>query len=220
MQIDVPLFRQETGSGDCGLVSAQMVLAHYGVKRNLDDIRKKIKLYPIGDGTSGSFSPQWASIFLDEGFSVEIVCLHPKLFTKADMNMSQEDIKQRFIELQSTLMAESNQNALKHYIEFLEKGGSINLQIPRLEMLRSEIADKKPVIFNYTSNFINGKTPKMNFHAAVVTGIDDNFIYVNDPLPDKRGGKQKYTHEDFIYATYGSLAGDIDNCIYIKITKK
>jgi len=68
-----------------------------------------------------------------------------------------------------------------------------------------------------TTNFIYSDKPVFNFHFNVVTGIDDNYVYVNDPLWDGRGGKNKYTITEFLYGLYASAYGDLDNASLIKI---
>jgi len=70
-----------------------------------------------------------------------------------------------------------------------------------------------------TTNFIYGKEPKFNFHFNIITGIDDKYVYVNDPLPDSRGGKKKYTKKDFFYGLYASAYGDLDNVSLLLVRK-
>jgi len=60
----------------------------------------------------------------------------------------------------------------------------------------------------------------MNFHASVATGMDDKYVYVNDPLPNKHGGKVKYKKDEFLYAMYGVLAADLDNSTFTLVKKK
>ena len=71
-----------------------------------------------------------------------------------------------------------------------------------------------------TSNFLLFDKASFNFHFNLITGIDNEFIYVNDPMWDYRGGKHKYPINDFMYAVYASAHGDLDNASIMKIKKK
>lgn len=70
------------------------------------------------------------------------------------------------------------------------------------------------------TNFLYGKDPIFNFHLNVITGIDENYIYVNDPLWDERGGKKKYKKKDFFYGLYASAYADLDNASLMIIKSK
>jgi hypothetical protein len=48
----------------------------------------------------------------------------------------------------------------------------------------------------------------------------EKYIYVNYPMWDKRGGRHKHLHEDFICGIYASAYGDLDNASIIKIKKR
>ncbi|HIH39222.1 TPA: hypothetical protein HA219_00645 [Candidatus Woesearchaeota archaeon] len=106
---------------------------------------------------------------------------------------------------------------MSHFIGFIENGGKITSRIPCREDVQEEIDSKRPLCALMTTNFIYSDKPVFNFHFNVVTGIDDNYVYVNDPLWDGRGGKNKYTITEFLYGLYASAYGDLDNASLIKI---
>jgi uncharacterized protein YvpB len=54
-----------------------------------------------------------------------------------------------------------------------------------------------------------------NFHLNIITGIDEENIYVNDPLQDI-GGKKSYSIKDFFFGLYASTYGNLDNgCLIV-----
>ena len=83
--------------------------------------------------------------------------------------------------------------------------------------MREELDAKRPVGALLTSNMLSGSKPVFNFHFNLITGIDGQHIYVNDPMWDERGGKKKYKITDFFYALYASAYGDLDNASFLKV---
>ncbi len=71
-----------------------------------------------------------------------------------------------------------------------------------------------------TSNFLLGTKPDSNSHFNIIIGIDDESIYVNNPLQDSRGGEQQYPINGFFFGLYANSYWDIDNGSLIKIKKK
>ena len=213
MKIEVPLIKQPKDTVECGFACLNMLLEYYGEKSSIGELKKEIKITK-----EGTFVPQIGSWLLEHGFDVEIVTLHPSLFTKKDIGISLREVKKRFEAL--TFKSEKDKETSKYFIDFLDKGGKINVKIPNKTDIEEEINGKRPLFALLTSNFLLGSKPTFNFHFCVVTGIDDEFIYVNDPLWDKRGGKNKYLIEDFFYGLYASAYGCIDNACLVKVRKK
>ena len=203
MILDVPLIRQEKDTVDCGIVGMAMLLKYYGIDVSYEDIKKEIKIHEIG-----TYAPQLGIYLIKKGFDVEIITLHPGLFTKKGILLTKDQILNRFKELYGTAKLDKNKITLEYFIEFLEKGGKIKIKIPTKEDIIEEINQKRPVCALLTSNFLKGDKPVFNFHFNLVTGIDDKFVYVNDSLWDERGGKHKYLIDDFFYGIYAGAYGD------------
>jgi len=63
-----------------------------------------------------------------------------------------------------------------------------------------------------TTHFKTETERTMNFHFLVVTGYDEDYVYVNDPKPPyTEDGTARYTHEAFTYAVHATVMGDLDN---------
>jgi hypothetical protein len=107
---------------------------------------------------------------------------------------------------------------LKYYLDFLNAGGRLNVNIPDAGYIREALVQKVPLIASLTSNFLMQK-PVFNFHFNVIKGIAGDKITVNDPLWDERGGEHTYNIDDYLYAIAASLYGDLDNGTLLKAWK-
>lgn len=214
MKLHIKVIRQDENSVDCNLVCDQMVLDYFGVNKTLEEIKKKIKLVKIG-----GYMPQNGKLFQDFGFKTRIITQTPYIFTNQDRNLTKKQIYDRIIERKDFFAKTNKYNALRHFKDYLDSGGEIAVKIPNLSDIENNIAKGNPIICVYTSNFLKGKSPKFNYHAAVVSGIDDKFVYVTDPLWDYRGGEQKYLREDFLFGLWASSSPDPDNASLLVIEK-
>ena len=215
MKLEIDSLRQKENSVDCILVCTQMVLGYFNKPKTLAEIKKSVKMYKIG-----SYIPQLGIYIQTQGFKTEIVTLHPQLFTKQDETMTQLEVHQRLGQRKQAFEKTPKYTALIHFVNYLKSGGKVTPKIPNFTVIEQAIAAGNPIICSYTSNFLVGKEPKFNYHSAVITGIDEKYIYVNDPLWDYRGGEQRYLREDFLYALYGCLSPDADNGCLMIVSKR
>ncbi len=144
---------------------------------------------------------------------------HPALFTLHDRHATQQQIRARLKKMLRRATSKKKK-VLQYFIEFLDTGGTITVRIPSVDDIHSEIVQKRPIAALLTSNFLAGKKPDFNFHFNVIAGLDTTQVYVNDPLPDSRGGKKKYRIADFLFGVHASSFGDIDNGCFMKIRKR
>lgn len=214
MILKIPLITQEKDSKDCGLAGLAMILKYYNLDISLGELKKELEVDEIG-----TYAPQLGSYLIKKGFEIEIITLHPKLFTNQDKNLTSEEILKRFEKLKEESKSERDKKALNYFIIFLKEGGKINIKIPLIEDIREEINNKRPLCALMTSCFLNSNKPCFNFHFNIISGFDEEHIYALDPLPDE-GGKKKYKISDFFYGLYASAYGDLDNACLIKIKKK
>jgi len=217
MKLNVPLIRQPKDSEDCGIAGLAMLFKYYKVPISFEDIKKEVEI-DVGIGT---YAPQLGLYLIKHGFDVEIVTMHPKVFTLQDIGISKQKITDRLNAQQKESKIERDKKVLGYFIEFLKKGGKMDVKIPAIEDIQSEIDNNNPVGALMTTNFINNNAPRFNFHFNVITGYDKDKVYTNDPLWDKTiGGKKKYTIQQFYYGLYASAYGDIDNASLMKIRMK
>lgn len=216
MKLNVPLVKQTSiDSIDCGIAGLKMLFKFY--KINFSDAElKKIKLY---EGT-GTYMPQLGEYLLRKGFEVEIITANPYLFTLRHGKLSRQELLKYLKERFENLNIERFREPLNFFINFVELGGKLTVRVPVKEDLIKEISAGRPVCALITSNFLLFDKAGFNFHFNLITGIDDKFVYVNDPIPDYRGGKHKYEIDNFFFALHSSAHGDLDNASIMKIRKK
>ena len=214
MKLDVPLVLQEKDSNDCGLAGICMILEYYNLKYSIEDLKTHLTV-----DETGTYAPQIGSFLIEKGFGVEIVTLNPRIFTNNDKELGQSAIIDKFKKMLNESKSQQDKKILDYYIEFLNEGGKLKVKIPDAKDVLEEIKNKRPLGALLTTNFLSNSKPCLNFHFNVITGIDDKFVYVNDPLPDFRGGEKKYLIEDFFFGLHASCYGDIDNGSLIKVKK-
>lgn len=216
MELIVPLINQESAEAkDCAIAGLNMILQYYGLSRFEDEL-KKIHIYP-GIGT---YMPQLGEFMIGCGFEAEIITSNPHLFTLSQNKLSQQKLLEYLENIKKNLKNENFAAPLNHFIEFMKKGGILTIKVPTKEDIETEISANRPLGACVTSSFLRFDKPVFNFHFNVITGIDEKFIYVNDPIPDFRGGRHKVPINDFMYSIYASAYGDIDNASVIKFRKK
>ena len=215
MKINVPLIRQPKGSKDCGIAGLAMIYAYYKKNKTFEDLKKEITIYDIG-----TYAPQLGSHLIKDGFKVKITTYHPGLVCKAFKEVSQKEIYDELLKLKESYKDEKNKMVIQFFLDFINNGGEIEIKIPSKEDLIEELNNKRPIGVLMTTGVLYGNKPLFNFHFVIVTGIEDNKIIVNDPMPDKRGGIKEYKLDEFFYGVYASAYGDLDNASIMKIRKK
>jgi hypothetical protein len=215
MQLDVPLVKQAKGSKDCGLAGIAMLMQYHGMKTSISEIRKSLKVDKVG-----TYTPQLGTFLLKNGFNVIIITAHPGLFTRNHYGMSSEDALKHFVGLRKKFKTPQSKKVINYFIEFLQNGGKIEVAIPTPIMVANEIAERRPIGALITSNYLLGNDPVFNFHFNIITGIDQQNVFVNDPLWDSRGGKKEYPIMDFFFGLYASSYGDLDNGSLFLVRKR
>jgi hypothetical protein len=215
MKLEVPVIKQAKGSVDCGIAVVHMIAAYYKNKVTFDKIKSEIPL-----DKTGTYNPQLGSFFLKRGFGVEIVTFNPGLFTNREKGKNSKQLLSHLEKLLKTKKPNQAKKVARYFMKFIKDGGKLVVRIPNEEDIRGEIENKWPLIAVLTTNFFFGTKPRFNFHFNVVTGIDRKFVYANDPLPDRRGGKHKYPISEYLFAIYASANGGPDNPSIIKIRAK
>lgn len=218
MKINVPAISQPKNSNDCGVASLAMILKYYKITFSYPQIKKDLKVF-----NEGTYAPQLGLYLLNKGFEVSIVTQHPGIFRVGSKFKDSSDLISHFKLLKSKLKGKINQLALKFFIDFVSAGGMVIPEIPNAKIMKSEISQKRPMIALLTSMFLTkSKLPtRFNLHFNIVTGIDKDYIYANDPASNPLyGGKRKHKIESYLYAIHASAYPCIDNASLILIKKK
>lgn len=208
--LSVPLILQEDNSVECGLACLKMLYDYYDISVTVDELRRDTPIISVG-----TYTPHLAQHLKKMGFDTEVVIQNPRIFRVEDKQRNQSQLLHV---LQSRLddqeISQGGRDGIKAFIKYMEDGGKLRIGIPTLVEIRTETDAGRPVIALiqnaawYTR--VPGRPFSDVFHLVVVTGVDDSYVYVNDPQW-KFGGQAKYSHTEFLFALYSSSFGDVDN---------
>ena len=171
----------------------------------------------------GSVAPQLGLYLIEHGFEVEIVTMHPSLFTIASQFDSADALLAHLKSLQPDMKGEFDPFAMRYFIKFVEAGGQITPRIPDMDVIADEIAAGRPLITLLTHWFLfdSSLKPRFTGHFNVVSDIDQTHVSVNDPdWGEPFGGKHRHTKEHYRYAIFANAYQSIDGACLIKIHKK
>ena len=110
MILDVPLIRQPQNSQDCGIAGLAMILNYHDVNISFEDLKLEIEVDKVG-----TYAPQLGSYLIKKNFDVEIVILHPKIFTNKDKNRSL-DLLLHFQNLYNNSNSDQDKKVLNYFI--------------------------------------------------------------------------------------------------------
>ena len=211
MKLDVPLIRQEKDTHVCVLASLSMILQYHGWDVSIADLERDEDAREADLGAVGTY-------LLKHGFDAEVVMFHPRLFTLRDRGMSEAALAEHF---QARIGHDDNMqwddDVLRSLIGFLGHGGAVTVEIPGEDHIREEIKAKRPLLVTTDTNFLYGEQAQYYLHANVITGIDDEYIYVNDPLWDERGGRRRHERKDYMFGIYMATHGNFNNGYLLKV---
>ena len=206
MQLDVPLFRQNEDSSDCGPTCLRMLLAYHGQTVSYNDIASSFVHVNSGVGIA-----QLGRYMLEKGFDAEIVLLNPHIFSFDMQGLSDQAlIKQHLIDRKAIVKTDDHKIVAQHLIDFIDKGGTYRLKVPDADDIKYELSQKRPLISLMTTRYLHGLTG-FNFHFNVITGLSGDMISVNDPAWDICGGQHTLLLDTYLYAMHASAFGDLDN---------
>ncbi len=215
--LEVPLIRQAEESSDCGPACLAMILEYYKISYTLDEMKKELGAY-----SWGTVTPQLGVYLLKHGFTVEIVTMHPLLFSLHMQFDDAHDLKNHLASLRENMKGEFDPIALDHFITFVENGGILTPSVPMYSDIEEEIVAERPVLVPITHWFLHQSNlpPRFSIHFNIITGVGSDTVAVNDPdWGDEFGGKHEIDRNAFLYAMYASAKGGIDDACILKIKR-
>lgn len=214
----IPLLTQ-TESSNCVQTSVAMLLSYYGHNLTANEIQSKIPVrYDSLDKPYGTLLTDIAVWIKSLGLSVTLDCFDTEIIDRSWKNLTNDDIKRKLIQLkessrQTVISTEIRNAMIDSYIKMLDSGAKLRISKLSRNLLGDLIKNGPflPIVsYNYLydaprdryfikekkykTDDIEGKTTA---HAIVVTGIENETVYVNDP--DKtRGGQKSLPIDDVI----------------------
>ncbi len=204
--LKIPLHFQADGSTDCGPTSVQMMLEYYGMKRTLEDLKAHVQYSDIGTSAFDN-----GTLFLSEGLSVTAVTANPLLFPadEIDQLSNLQQLRRRLTRLKRKAPKWSGN--ITTFRRYLNKGGTLKLEIPAFEHIKAAIDADNPLLA-LTYGQALGRN-QGGFHFMVVNGYKREQVYLTNPLRQARQGW--FPLDRFLYAVHASSVGDLDNASLI-----
>ncbi len=218
MKLNVPLISQAKNSVDCGVACVAMLLKYYKVPFSYQKLKKDLGVFK-----EGTYAPQLGLYLLNNGFKATIVTQHPRIFTIHSKFKNAAELLTHLETVKKVLKSKGDKQAIKFFIDFVKAGGKIIVQVPNAKIMKQELGKKRPMIALLTHWFLfkSKFTPRFTLHFNVITGLDNKYVYVNDPDWGKPfGGKHKHKIEDYLYAIHASTQSYADNSSLLLINKK
>ena len=215
--LPIPIVHQVEESNDCGPACLSMLLEYYKVSFDFEEMKKELGVYAWGTVT-----PQLGTYLLKRSFEVEIITMHPSLFSLHSSFKNSKQLKEHLRSLKLSMKGEFDPTALDHFIEFIDAGGTVTPRIPLLSDIEEEVSQERPVFVPITHWFLHktNMSPRFSIHFNIVTGIDGKQVYVNDPdWGVDFGGRHAIQRDAFLYAMYASAKGGIDDACIMKVKK-
>ncbi len=229
--LPVPVISQIPKSQDCGVACLMMVLEYYFPQKfQYEQIKEQMNFIPSG---LSSFS--LAIFLLQNGMNVKMVYMNPFLFNLDHQNQKFElaDLLDYISKMSTKKIPVDWTNTFPELIKFLELGGELVIDYPKRSHIQEALANGNPIIAVLTTWFLAKQTFEgekdrvrgfFNSHFNVITGLDGDRIFVNDPEffePDfqkskinggyELGGPQNYNVDDYLFGIYTNIGQDLDN---------
>ena len=213
---------QRLNMGDCGIACMSMIHQYYHGAHDYDAYASGVTMVKTGsEDDLGMMMPGIGAYLLDD-YDARMVFANPQLFADSDLGAGMDRVRDALDEKTVKTTKPNDIEALKSFTAFSGKGGQVEVAIPTLDHIRAEIDQGRPLIALGTSRFLYGLRG-MNFHFTVVTGYDDEYIYINNPglLPDGTPtGKGRHPIDQWFYCLYSSGYADMDNASLLMLTPK
>jgi hypothetical protein len=175
-----------------------------------DDAAPSEELLRIETDEIGTYFPQVGAWLERRGYDTTFISAHPKLFTEQAKDYTDDELIEHIKSYDA--QSEQDENVRSYFEDYVLTGGTIRYAIPSIDIVKEYIDAGRPIGASATTHFRTGEEPGFNFHFFVVTGYDDEYIYVNDPHPDfTEDGTTAYTYDEFRYAVLATTLGDLDN---------
>lgn len=217
-QLDVKLVRQPEDSNECGVACVSMIADFYNLQLEYSEIKDELGVYSWGTTT-----PQLGRFFLNHGFDVEIIGLHPALFQSGVEFKDSAELLQYLRKMRTVLKDGYDAISIEHFIEFVKEGGGITPRIPTVMDIETELAAESPVLIPLSHWFLHQTTmpPRFSIHFNVISGVHGGEFTVHDPdWGSDFGGIHNINKDLLMYAMYVSAKGGIDDACIMKIKKR
>lgn len=213
--LSVPLFLQPENSLDCGPTCIKMILAYYGISKELDELKSQLFYNEVGTSAYDN-----GYLLVKNGLSATAYMSNPLLFNPeiictlntnediANYIKSKRDFDENFAKYK---------NNLDTFEKYFTHGGQMKLEIPTIAHIKLAIDNDNPVFVIMNAQVLGSN--EGTFHFVVITGYDEQNCYINNSWPTARH-QASYPIDQLLYAIHSATCADIDNGTIIVPSKK
>ena len=226
-------FLTQTESSNCVQASVAMLLSYYGLSLTIGQIQSKIPVRFDSQGKPyGTLLMDIAAWIKSLGFEATLDSFDCEIIDRSWKNISTNEILGKLQKLkgsnnQTVVSFDIRNIMIDSYINMLGSGVKFNISRLSEDYLR-DLIKKGPFLSIVSYNYIydaprdkyNAETKKYEpddiegktiNHAVVVTGIDEEKVYINDP-DETRGGQNSFLVDHFI-TSIAVAENKASNCI-------
>lgn len=204
-KLDVPLIKQREESYHCQLATLLMIMEYFKDGVSYDELLEHLNKYVLEDGMHN----QGPAIYLlERGYDVFFGHHDLGVLTPEIENITEKDVNQ-LEEVLNTIPGDDKNEYRKEKlsldIEYIKKGGKYSTKLPTLTLIDEYLEKDIPVVLGAVRNkglHLDPVASNKN-HAVVVTGMNDNEYYVNDPSP-KSEGQYSINKDRLLHAWYNA----------------
>ena len=207
---------QKVNSLDCGPVAVQMVLDYFGIQKTTKELKKDLYY-----GKFGTYLYDLGILFLNEGLEVTLITANSILFSGKERKKikTKKAVREHLTKLLKSRAKElqEHKRTMKLFVDFIDQGGDVVIEIPQFKHVREAINKNKLVIPNFHLNAMGVLDESdFDYHTFVITGFDSKHVYFEDPYPKVKTNKALI--EDFMFAVHAGTSADIDNGSFLVIS--
>jgi hypothetical protein len=199
----IPYYSQADGSNDCGPTCAQMILDYYGIKHTIEHLRTQLTYDETGTSIYDN-----GLLLLNNDLQTEAITAQPLLFSPDTLEKYNTNEKLLTYLTNKEKEAKDGTWILRTMRHYLEKNGTIKVEIPTIEHIKTAINNDRPVMALMHAGSLGSNEGQ--FHFVVLTGYDDQRVFINNPWPYAQR-QEWFPIDRFMYGLYASTCEAFDN---------
>ncbi|MBI4506443.1 MAG: hypothetical protein HY691_12975 [Chloroflexi bacterium] len=210
--LTIPIYRQGRGTRSCGLWCLKMIYEYYGRVREIHEISAALQMMP-----TGVYAQELGYHLRLSSFGARLITRDttrlPVQYAAMDPAAIRDDLTARLERVPPERQKE--RIYLRGLLRFLEVGGEIEVRVPTIDDLARNVAAGHPVVCSldvkalYEHDGAHTEEDPADWlrlgpgaHYVVVSGVEGDRVWVNDPSSRRHGGIRAYPRERFLYAWY------------------
>lgn len=180
-----------------------MVLQSFGITKDIDSLKSELAYTEAGTNAYDN-----GCLLLANDLKVKAITAHPKLFPPDTISTVHSNTDLLSVLETAKQKDEKDTSSIDSIRNFIEKGGEVLLEIPRLEHVQNAIDNGQVVIALVYACALGSN--EGGYHFVVVNGYDEDRVFITNPLQDSKR-QEWFQAKHFLFALHSSTMVDLDN---------